>query len=105
AGAPEVGLRAAAIGPARGMRTVPGFRSTIVAQANASGMTHYPRSLRAACPVLAGTIVEASERGAVRLRTGEDVVSVPLISVTVDQLALFGQRRLLVNIVAAMQLG
>src|ERR1700737_4649144 len=48
AGALEIGLRAAAIRPARGMRAVPGFRGVIVAEPNAVGVAHDRRSLRAA---------------------------------------------------------
>src|SRR5260370_33210887 len=80
AGALEVGLRAAAIRPARGMRTVPGFRGVIVAQADAVGMTHHRRTLRAARPVLAGTIVARRECGAVRLRSRQHVMAVPRIA-------------------------
>src|SRR5664279_1875111 len=64
----EVGLRAAAVRSARGMRGVPGFRSVVVAQANAVGMTEHRGPLRAARPVLAGAVVGAGESGAVRLR-------------------------------------
>ena len=41
AGAPEIGLRAAAIRTARRMRAVPGFRRVIVTQANAVDMTEH----------------------------------------------------------------
>src|SRR5258708_16362287 len=80
AGALEVGLRAAAIRPARGMRTVPGFRRIVVAQADAVGMTHDRRTLRAARPVLAGAIIARRECGAVRLRSREHVIAGPSIA-------------------------
>src|SRR5712671_5809042 len=88
AGTLEVGLRAAAIRPARRMRTVPGFRRIIVAQTDAVGMTHHRRTLRAARPVLAGAIVARPECCAVRLRSREHVMAVRRIAAAVDDVAL-----------------
>ena len=101
AGALEVGLRAAAIRPARGMRAVPGFRGVVVAQADAVGMAEHRRALRAARPVLAGAVLAGRERGAVGLRSRQDVMAVRRIAAAVDDLALLAQRGLLGEIVAA----
>src|SRR6266404_6070332 len=105
AGAFEVGLRAAAVRSARSVRTVPGFRRVVVAQADAVGMADDRRALRAARPVLAGTVVAGGECGAVRLRSRDYVVAVRRIEATVDDLALLAQRGLLGEIVRAVQLG
>src|SRR6266481_4149886 len=91
AGALEVGLRAAAIRPARGMRTVPGFRRVIVAQADAVGMSKHRRTLRAARPVLAGAILARCECGAVGLRSRQHVMAVRRIAAAVDDVALLAQ--------------
>src|SRR5471032_2571346 len=99
AGAFEIGLRAAAVGPARGMRRVPGFRGVVVAKANAVGMSDHRRTLRAARPVLAGAVVGARERRAVRLRSRQHVMAVRRIAAAIDDVALFAERSLLGEVV------
>src|SRR6478609_7154880 len=67
ASALQVGLRAAAVRTARGVRGVPGLRGVIVAQPDAVGMTDHRRALRRARPVLAGAILAGRKRRPVRL--------------------------------------
>src|SRR5271155_2154475 len=87
------------------MRTVPGFRGVIVAQADAVDMPQHRRALNAARPVLAGTVFTGRERGAVRLRSRERVMAVRGITAAVDDVALLAQRGLLGDVVGAMQFG
>jgi diguanylate cyclase (GGDEF)-like protein len=105
AGALEIGLRAAAIRSARGMRAVPGFRRVIVAQSDAVGMTDECRALRAARPVLAGAIVARRKGRTVGLRSRQHVVPVRRIATAVDDIAFLGKRGLFGQIVGAVQLG
>src|SRR5258707_1635835 len=77
AGALEIGLRAAAVGSARRVRRVPGFRGVVVAQANAVDMAEHGGALRRARPVLAGAILAGRERRAVGLRSRQRVVADP----------------------------
>src|SRR3954453_14977871 len=72
AGALQIGLRAAAIGAARGMRAVPRFRRLVIAQALTIGMAHDRRALRARRPVLAGLVITRGKCAAVGLGTPED---------------------------------
>src|SRR6266700_3088184 len=95
AGGLQVGLRAAAIGAARGVRGIPGFRGLVVAQAEPVDMSEHGRTLRTACPVLAGAVVGACERGAVSLRSRQRVVAVRRVAKAVDDVALLGERGLL----------
>src|SRR5262249_34395068 len=62
-------------------------------------------ALGAACPVLASAIVGARERSTVRLRTGKHVMPGGRFAHAVDAVALFGKRRLLIEIVRAVKLG
>src|SRR5215210_4623703 len=87
------------------MRTVPGFRSVIVAHATAVEMSDYRRTLRAARPVLAGAILGGSERTAVRLRSRQHVMPVRLIAGAVENITFLAQRALLGQVVGAVQLG
>src|SRR4051812_25944435 len=50
-GALKIVLRAAAVGAARGMRGVPGFRGVVIAQPKAVRMAEHGGALRAARPV------------------------------------------------------
>src|ERR1700674_3289058 len=61
AGALEVGLRTAAVRPARGVRRVPGFRGVVVAQPDAVGVPEHGGTLRRTRPVLAGAVVAGHE--------------------------------------------
>src|SRR3989449_11332606 len=81
------------------MRRVPRLRGVVVAQALAVVVPDHRRALAAARPVLARPVLARRERGAVRLRAGQDVVHVRLIAAPVDGLALLAQRRLLVQLV------
>src|SRR5258708_40351362 len=73
------------------MRGVPGLRGVVVAQADAVGMSEHRRALRAARPVLAGAVVGAGERGAVRLRSRQHVVAVSAIAPAAGFFALLGE--------------
>ena len=55
-------------------------------------------------PVAARLVVAGRERRAVRLRAGQDVVLVRRVAAAVDDLALFGERGLLGEVVGAVQL-
>src|SRR5262249_43923561 len=89
-----------------GMRGIPGVRRIIVAQALAIGVADHRRALRAARPVLAGAIRLGPERGAVRLRSRQHVVTVRLVADAVADLAFFSDIRLLGEIIAgAVQIG
>src|SRR5882672_6764246 len=101
AGALEVGLRAAAVRLARGVRAVPGFRGVVIAQANAVGMPDHRRPLYAARPVLADAVLARCERGAVWLRSRQHVMAVRRIAATVDDLALLAQHGLFCQIIGA----
>ena len=100
----QIGLRAAAARPARGMRRVPGFHRRRVVEAEPVGMADHGRPLRRARPVLAGAVLAGGKRGAVGLRAGEDIVAVRRVAAAVDDLALLAHRRLLGQAVLAVQL-
>src|SRR5207249_5691323 len=102
AGTLEIVLAAAAVGPARGVRRVPGLRRVVVSQALPIVMADHRRPLAALRPVAAGAVIAGCERGAVGLRAGQDVVHVGCVATAVDQLPLLGQRRLLVMLLLAL---
>src|SRR2546425_2158151 len=87
------------------MRRVPGLRHVVVAQALPVGVADHRRALTALRPVAARAIVAAREGGAVRLGAGEDVVHVRRVAAAVDLLALLRQRRVLGEVVLAVELG
>src|SRR5207244_6811966 len=62
-------------------------------------------ALAALGPICASDVFAAGERRAVRLRAGEDVVLVRRVAASIDDVPLFGQRGLLVEVVVAVQLG
>src|SRR5262245_16354652 len=99
AGALQVGLAAAAIRPARGVRRVPRFRRVVVAQPLPVVMADHGGALPALGPVAAGTILARRQRTAIGLRTRQDVMSVGRLGASVDRFALLAQRRLLVDLV------
>src|SRR5580704_14893578 len=68
-------------------------------------MADHRSALGTACPVGAGAIFDAGERGTICLRTSKYVMSVWLIAHAVDAVALLGQCRLFVEIVRAAKLG
>src|SRR5262249_60604660 len=105
AGTPQMALTAAAFRTARGMRRVPGPRRLVVAQALPVVMAEHRRPLAALGPVAAGPILAGRERGAVRLGARQDVVHVGRVAPPVDRVALLGERRLLGDVVLAVQLG
>src|SRR5271166_2449710 len=104
AGAAEVGLTAAAVGAARGVRGVPRMRRLVVAQALPVDVSDNRRALRAARPIEAGFIVAGREGAAVGLSAGQRVVPVGSVAAAVDHVALLGQRGLLAQIVVAVHL-
>src|SRR3989442_2447228 len=87
------------------MRRVPGLRRVVVAQALPVMMAEHRCPLAALRPVAACTILTGRERGAVRLGAGQDVVHIRRVATPVDHLTLLGQRRLLADVVLAVQLG
>src|SRR3954453_8705307 len=68
-------------------------------------MAQHRGALRAARPVLAGTVFAGCESRAVRLRPRQHVVPVWRIAATVEHIALLAQRGLFGEVVRAMQLG
>src|SRR5438552_17308196 len=93
AGALEIVLAAAAVGPARGVRRVPGLRRVVVAQALPIVMADHRRPLAAPRPVAAGAVIAGRERGAVGVRAGQAVVPAGCVATAGDQLPCLGQRR------------
>src|SRR5262244_917738 len=87
------------------MRRIPGLGCVVVAQALAIVMTDDRRALAALGPVAARPVLAGRERGAVRLRAGQDVVHVGRVAAAVDRGALLGQRGLLADAVLAVELG
>src|ERR1044072_1510991 len=101
-----VGLAAAAARSARGMRRVPRLRGRALVEPGAVRVTDHRGAGAVLGPVAAGAVVRAGERRAVRLRAGEDVMTVRRVAAAVDDLALLAQRGLLGEIVGgAMQVG
>src|SRR5439155_6201308 len=71
AGAAQIGLAAAAVRPARGMRRVPRLRRFVVAQAHAVVVAADRRALGALPPVATRPVVAGRKRPAVGLRAGQ----------------------------------
>src|SRR5215471_3368536 len=92
AGASQIVLAAAAVGPARGMRRVPRFRRRIVAQTLAVAVADHRGALGAARPVAAGSVLAGRKRPPVHLRAGQDVVGVGGVAHTGNHGAPLGQR-------------
>src|SRR5436305_8827449 len=68
-------------------------------------MTDNRRALGAVLrPVAAGLVAFRSERRAVRLRAGQNVVHVGIVAAAVDDFALLVERRLLADVVLPVQL-
>src|SRR3954454_2732826 len=76
AGAAQVGLAAAAVGSARGMRRIPRARRRVVTQSLAIDVPDHRGALRAAGPVTAGAGLSGRKGLAFRRRAGEHVVAV-----------------------------
>src|SRR4029079_15688715 len=72
----QIGLAAAAIRAARGMRRIPGLRRVIVAQSLPVVVPDHGRASAALGPVAAGAVFTGRKRPPVRLRAGQDVVAV-----------------------------
>src|SRR4051812_8968708 len=102
AGAAQIGLVAAALRAARGVRRVPRSRGRVVVRPPAVMMAEHRRALRAARPVLAGAVLAGIEGGAVGLRAGQDIVPVRRVAASVDDLTLLVQRGLLGQLVVAV---
>src|SRR5262245_11674521 len=100
----QVGLAAAAVRAARGMRRVPGLGCVVVAQSLPVVMTDHRRAGAALRPVAAGAILTGRKRPPVGLRTGQNVVAIGCVGAAVDHVALFAERGLLAElVVGAMQ--
>src|SRR5262245_32928172 len=100
----QVGLAAAAVRAARGMRRVPGLGCVVVAQSLPVVMTDHRRAGAALRPVAAGAILTGRKRPPVGLRTGQHVVPIGRVATAVDHIALFAERGLLAElVVGAMQ--
>src|SRR5215831_3292317 len=104
AGAAQIGLAAAAVRAARGVRGVPRFRGVVVAQPLPVDVADDRGTLGAARPVVAGLILTRRKRFAVGLRAGQRIVLVGGVPTAVDEIALFGEGRLLGQVVGAVQL-
>src|SRR5262245_38579582 len=87
------------------MRRVPGLRCVVVTEPLPVVMADHRRARAALRPVAAGAILAGREGGAVGLGAREDVVHVRRIAAPIDLIALLGERRLLVDVVLAVQLG
>ena len=101
--APQGFLAAATTRAARWMRRIPGFGGIVVAQALAVVVADHGRPLAAAGPVATGHIIATSKRPAIHLRAGQDIVHIRGVAPAIDGFALLGQRRLLVEIVRAVE--
>src|SRR5262245_8795089 len=99
AGALQVGLAAAAVRAARGMRRIPGLGFGVVAQSLPVVMTDHRRAGAALRPVAAGAILAGRERPPVGLRAGQHVVPIGRVATAVDHVALFTERGLLAELV------
>src|SRR5688500_3013335 len=85
------------------MRGVP--RSGISSAALAVMVSDLCAAFAAARPVRARVVLAVSERGAIELRSGENVVLVRLVAATVDNLSLLRHRILLAQfVVGAVQI-
>src|SRR4029450_2445563 len=87
------------------MRRVPGLRRVVVAQPLPVVMTDHRRAGAALRPVAAGAILVGRGPRAVRPGARGDFVHVRRVAAPVDLVALFRERRLLVDVVLAVQLG
>src|SRR6266851_6958862 len=103
-GAAQIGLAATAVGAAGGMRRIPRLRRIVVAQALPVGVADDSGTLGAARPVVAGPVFTLRKCLAVRLRAGQRIVSVGSVAAAVDDIALFGEIRLLRQVVGAVEL-
>src|SRR5438552_15101552 len=103
AGRVQIGLAAAALGAARGVRRIPGMRRRRIIQARAVDMADDRGTLRAARPVLAGLVLARRTGAAIWHRAGQRVMLVGRIAAAVDDVALLGQRGLLCQIVLTVQ--
>src|SRR5262249_23658712 len=92
AGAPQVVLAAAAVGPARGMRRIPRLGRGIVAQTLAVDVADHGRALGAAWPVGAGSVLAGWKRPPVHLRAGKNVVRIGRVADARNHGPSLGQR-------------
>jgi hypothetical protein len=102
--AAQVGLRAAAVRTARGMRRVPRPNGFVVAWALQVGVPEHGRTFCAARPILTRHILVRREGGAVSLGARQNVMTVRPVAVATNDLALFAECRLLADSIAAVQL-
>src|SRR5437764_5708375 len=86
------------------MRGIPRLRRVVVAQALSVGVADHRGTLGAARPVVAGAVLTRREGPAVRLRAGQRIVPIGGIAAAVHYVALFGEIRLLREVVGAVEL-
>src|SRR5262245_21769169 len=103
-GAAQIGLATAAVWPARQMRRIPRLRRRLLVQPHAIMVADHGRPLSALRPVAASSILTGGKRAAVRRGASQDVVPVGRVATAVDHLARLVERRLLGEIVVAVQL-
>src|SRR5580692_4431061 len=80
------------------------MRGVVLAQALAVDVTEHGSAFGAAGPIAARAILAGRERRAVRLRAGQGVMPVRRVAAAIDDVAFFGKRGLLGQVVLAMQL-
>src|SRR5205814_8677291 len=101
----EIVLAASAARPSRRMRRIPRLGRRTVIESRPVGVSDHGYALTALGPVSACAVFAGGEGRSIRLRAGENVVHVRRIAAAVDDLALFGERSLLGEIVGGVQLG
>src|SRR5262249_15194179 len=84
---------------------IPRMRRGVITQPLPVDMPEHSRTLGAAGPVVTGLVLTRRKRSPVGLRAGQGVVPVGGVAATVDDIALLGQRRLLADVVVAVQFG
>src|SRR5262249_519279 len=94
AGAPEVVLAAAAVGPTRGMRRIPRLGRGIVAQTLAVAVADHGGALGAARPVAAGSVLPGRESPPVHLRPRKNSVRIGRVADARNHGPSLGQRHL-----------
>src|SRR4029453_9351177 len=104
ASAAQIGLATAAVWPARRMRRIPRLRRRLLVRPHAIVVADHGRPLGTLRPVAAGPVLAGWKRAAVRRGASQDVVPIGRVAAAVDHLAFLVERRLLGEIVVAVQL-
>src|SRR5580692_8342832 len=81
------------------------MRGVVLAQALAVDVAEHGSAFGAAGPIAARAILAGRERRAVRLRAGQGVMPVGGVAPAIDDVAFFGKRSLLGQVILAVQLG